>query len=92
MSIPEVPRFNNSLKAFSTFIQTAWILGLLSIAIGVIWLINASQSYDLTGVSWSFVLIYLGSGLIGFGVIGMFLRQTAKVIVDGLGGTVRIEK
>jgi hypothetical protein len=92
MSMLEAPKYNNSLRSFSIFIQTVWIVGLFSIAAGGFWLFNATQSYDLVGVSWSFALIYFGSGLISFGVIGMFLRQTARVIVDGLGGSVRIER
>ncbi len=90
MSTPEVPKFNNSLSSFSRFIQTAWILGLLFLLIGLILLFN-TRSYDSAGLAWSVALIYIGSGLISFGIIGMFLRQTAKVIVDGLGGTVRVD-
>ena len=91
MSTLEAPKYNNSLGTFSIFIQTVWTLGLLFLVIGLILLFNTS-SYDEVGVAWSISIIYIGSALISFGIIGMFLRQTAKIIVEGLGGSIRVDE
>ena len=88
MSQIEIPKYNHSLSAFNSAIKSIGYASILFLGIGLFWLWN-TNSYDVVSFGWATGFIYIGSGLLGLGVIGMFLRQTARVIVDGLGGTLR---
>lgn len=90
MAALSAPRFNQSLKAFSGVIQVCAILGTVSLLVGIIWMFNALKVGDLSAISITLSLTYGGSGLIGLAIAGAFLRQTAKVIVEGLGGSIEI--
>jgi hypothetical protein len=91
MATIEIPKYNKSLKAFSSVIQVCAIFGSLSLVIGVIWMANSLSEGDFSSLSLTLSLAYGGSGLIGLAIAGAFLRHTAKVIVEGLGGTIEIE-
>ena len=90
MTKAQLPMINNSLRSFTRFIQTVMILGPVGIVVGTVWLISATSAYNIASMSLALGLIYIGGGLLSLGIIGLFLRQTASVIVDGLGGTLRI--
>jgi hypothetical protein len=77
---------NNSLVSFSNFIGAAVIVGVIAAIVGAIILGTSMSSGDLTALPWGIILAYLGAGLAGLGIAGSFLRQTARVIVEGMGG------
>jgi hypothetical protein len=79
---------NKSLSSFTNFIGASLISGILSGLVGAIVLGTALGGGGGTGLLWGIVLIYLGAGLIGLSIMGAFLRQTARVIVEGLGGNI----
>lgn len=81
-------KINNSLTAFSSFIQNAMIGGVALLLLGSIIFGTNLSSGNLAAVSWGVIFFYLGSGLIGLSVVGSFLRQTARVIVEGMGGNI----
>jgi hypothetical protein len=85
MATSEIPRYNHSHSAFNSAIKAMNYVGLALLGIGLFWLWN-TNSYDDVGLTWATGFIYIGCVLISLGVIGMFLRQTARVIVEGLGG------
>lgn len=91
MASIQIPKYNQSLKAFSRVIQSCGIIGSISLLIGSIWLTVSVNDGNFAGLGLPFVLTYMGSGLIGLAIAGQFLRHTAKVIVEGLGGTIEIE-
>jgi hypothetical protein len=78
-------KINKSLTGFTNLIGTAFGFGILSGTIGAIVLGSALGDGGGSGLLWGIVLIYLGAGLIGLSIMGAFLRQTARVIVEGLG-------
>lgn len=79
---------NKSLSTFTNFIGASLISGILSGLVGVIVLVTALSGAGGAGLLWGIVLIYLGAGLAGLSIMGAFLRQTARVIVEGLGGNI----
>jgi hypothetical protein len=79
---------NKSLSTFSNFIGASLISGVLSGLVGAIVLGTSLGSGGGAGLLWGIVFIYLGAGLIGLSILGAFLRQTARVIVEGLGGNI----
>jgi hypothetical protein len=77
---------NKSLVAFSNFVGAAVIFGVIASIVGAIILGSNLSSGNLSSLPWGIILVYLGAGLIGLGIMGAFLRQTARVIVEGMGG------
>jgi hypothetical protein len=77
---------NAALASFSEFIRTSLWIGVIATFIGAFLYGSNSSSGDFPAMIWGIVLIYFGSGLFGLSIVGMFLRQTARVIVEGLGG------
>jgi len=79
-------KVNKSLTAFTTFIGASLIFGIVSGLIGAIVLSYALGGGGGSGLLWGIILIYLGAGLIGLSLMGAFLRQTARVVVEGMDG------
>jgi hypothetical protein len=75
----KIPFFNDSLKAFSSLILGSFVLGGVSLLLVFVGLSPAISSF--------FALLSITSFILG--TLAVFLRQTAKVIVEGLGGTIR---
>jgi hypothetical protein len=78
----KIPKYNDSLRAFSSFITTSLVIGILCLMIAFF------NSFGNTPIALLFV--YISSLALGLAVVAVFLRQTAKIIVEGLGGSVRI--
>ncbi len=80
---------NYSLQRFGNAI-TALVLSGAGIAlIGLV--LMMANSTNPSGFLWATLgalFIYLGSGLIGLGIFGAFLKITAKAIIEGLGGSI----
>lgn len=82
----ETHKINRSLAGFSSFIQASSFSGIIVLLLGAIVLGSNLGEGNLSGISWGIVFCYLGSGLVGLSILGAFLRQTARVVVEGLGG------
>lgn len=81
-------RANYSLTAFSNFITASSAIGGISLIAGVIFLHSGSivnPQLWLIGAGLS----YLGATGIALACAGWFLRQTARAIVEGMGGTIK---
>jgi hypothetical protein len=80
-------KVNNSLRAFSNAINALVIIGALFVVIGIVVIAsNSGYGASLQAIAFAVGLIYLGSGSIGLGIFGSFLRITASSIIEGLGG------
>lgn len=79
-------KVNSSLASFSGFIQGAVIGGIALLLLGAVVFGNNLTGGSMAGLSWGIIFCYLGSGLLGLSILGSFLRQTARVIVEGLDG------
>lgn len=79
----EVPKYNESLRAFSSFITTMFVIG------GVTFML---AFFGIAGGNLPLAVFfgYICSLAIGLGLVALFLRQTAKIIVEGLGGSIRV--
>ena len=77
---------NTSLARFSSFISGCVVAGVVTFLLGVILLAAGGNSFNVIAVTFGSVSIYLSSLAFGLAVIGALLRQTAKVVVEGLGG------
>ena len=80
-------KVNNSLRSFSNAINGLLIGGGALVLIGI-FIVAANSGYgaSLQALAVAVGLIYLGSGSIGLGIFGAFLRITASSIIEGLGG------
>ena len=83
MATAQIPKYNESLKSFSTFIDAATIAGAIGTVIGFI----VVFSNPLIGLA----ILYLGTLALSLSLIARFLRKTATIIVEGLGGTIDID-
>ncbi len=83
-------RVNQSLKSFGNAITGLVVTGLSLLFIGFfIVLINvAGYEPNVGWVAFGAIMLYAGSGLVGLGIFGAFLKITAKAIVEGLGGSI----
>ena len=79
----EVPKYNESLKSFSSFIDITTIAGIVVTLIGII----VAFSNSLIG----FAILYLGTLALSLSLVARFLRKTASIIVEGLGGTIEVD-
>lgn len=81
-------KVNFSLAAFSRFISGSLIAGAVSlvISLGLMFAgaMSAKPNFGLVGLG--IFCMYLGVTLLGLSLAGWFLRQTARTIVEGLGG------
>ena len=91
MATAVIPKFNKSLKNFSGVIQACAIVGIAMAVIGTLWIVAILDNGQVTDLWFPFLLAYTGQGLIGLAIAGALLRHAAKVIVDGLGGTLTLE-
>ena len=91
MATIEIPKYNKSLRAFSGVIQACAIVGISMALIGSFWIVATLENGQLTDLGFPFLIAYTGQGLVGLAIAGALLRHTAKVIVDGLGGTLSLE-
>jgi hypothetical protein len=84
-----IPKYNHSLTALTSMIKWCAYGGLLLAAIGVFWLSSALSNGG--GMDWSMpmLLSYAGASLVGIAITGALLRHAAKVIVEGLGGSIK---
>ena len=79
----EVPKYNESLRVFSSFIKSMFVIGIVTLVGTFLPLVGGN-------VPIAMFFGYTCSLTIGLGIIGVFLRQTANIIVEGLGGSIRI--
>jgi hypothetical protein len=81
-------RVNFSLAAFSRFISGSLMAGVGSIvlSLGLIFSGSLSAQPNIGLVGFGIFCMYLGVTLLGLSLAGWFLRQTARTIVEGLGG------
>ena len=90
MLTTQIPKYNNSLKAFSGVIQVCAIVGISMALVGTFWIVAIFNEGKVTDLWFPFLLAYTGQGLIGLAIAGALLRHTAKTVVDGLGGTISV--
>jgi hypothetical protein len=79
---------NTSLASFSAYIKGTGLFGLAFIGIGLFILIVNASGINPSAIGFGVFFIYLGATLAGLSVTGWFLRQTGKLIVEGLGGSI----
>lgn len=77
---------NESLAKFSNFIGAAFTYGSVGLVFGLIVFFVAFSSPNPLVLGVSILLVYGSINALGLAVVGAFLRQTAKVIVEGLAG------
>ena len=81
-------KLNNSLKAFSRAITVSTAVGIGTSLLGLALLAFSLAGTGILTLTWGVLFLYIGSGLIGLAIAGLFLRQTARVIVEGMGGNI----
>jgi hypothetical protein len=82
-------KINASLAQFSKFISTCLIGGTLSLFLGIVLFFLNSETVNPLGIFSAGFSFYLSSMAFGLAIVGAFLRQTARVIVEGLDGNLR---
>ncbi len=83
MASVQIPKFNQSLKAFTRYVETSTIVGVVATIVG-----GAVTFANLfVGVG----ILYVGTMALALGLIARFFRQTALIIVEGLGGSIEID-
>ena len=85
----KIPKHNHSLSAFTSLIKFCAYGGLLLAVIGLFWLSSALSDGNATDWTIPLLLSYVGASLVGIAITGALLRHAAKVIVEGLGGTIK---
>ena len=83
MASLQIPKFNQSLKAFTRFVDTSTIAGAIATIVGL--------AVSFANLFVGAVILYIGILALALGIIARFLRQTALIIVEGLGGTIEID-
>ena len=89
MTENNIPKYNHSLSALTSMIKVCAYGGLLLAAIGVFWLSSVLSDGNVNDWSIPLLLSYAGASLVGIAISGALLRHTAKVIVEGLGGSIK---
>lgn len=77
---------NNSLTKFSDFIGILVLVGVIGLVVGVMVFFAATNSLDPVALGLAVLLIYVSVAALGLAAVGAFLRQTARVIVEGMNG------
>jgi hypothetical protein len=85
----DIPKYNHSLSALTSLIKLCAYGGLSLVVIGVFWLSSALSNGGATDWSIPLLLTYAGASLVGIAIMGALLRHTAKVVVEGLGGSIK---
>lgn len=79
-------KMNQSLAKFSGFISAMIAIGLIGLVGGGLFFVAGATAFEPVPIGFAVFLVYVSSSAIGLAVVGAFLRQTAKVIVEGLNG------
>jgi hypothetical protein len=85
----EIQKYNHSLEALRGLIKLCAISGLVFAVIGIFWSASVLSDGNIDEAGLPLFLAYAGMGLIGISIAGALLRHAAKVIVEGLGGTIK---
>lgn len=77
---------NKSLAKFSSFISSSAVVGAIALFIGIAIFVLNQDSTNPSTIFFAAFSLYLSSTSFGLAIVGSFLRQTAMVIVEGMGG------